>query len=254
MRLLLVNDDGVQSPFLPAFAEAFSKVADVCVVVPAREQSWIGRAYSRHSLLEISQAQDLDGISRYTVNGTPSDCVNIALSHILKEKPDAVISGLNIGQNVGFPLLWSSGTFSAAAEGAAWGIPAFAFSMRLAPPYYDECRLQHRKISGELETIVKAASKHSADFAIKTLKEKKFADGEVINVNYPEYFCSSTEFKKCEPARVGAGKLYNKNADGKFFFKYAMGEKKDSVDKITDILCLDSACACYSSVNIYGNF
>ncbi len=136
MCLLLSNDDGIDSPFLPVFAKALAKVADLKVVVPAREQSWIGRAYNRHNRIEVKECEFF-GLDCHTITGTPSDCVNIALAHLCDEKPDAVISGLNIGQNVALPLLWSSGTFSAAVEGAGWGIPAFAFSMRLEKIYYE---------------------------------------------------------------------------------------------------------------------
>lgn len=129
MRLLLSNDDGIGSPFLPAFAAALSEVAEV-EIVSAREQSWIGRAYNRHAAVAVGEAE-AGGFKCRTVAGTPSDCVNIALSHLLSEPPDAVVSGLNIGQNVALPLLWSSGTFAAAVEAAGWGIPAFACSMRL---------------------------------------------------------------------------------------------------------------------------
>lgn len=126
MRLLLSNDDGLDSPFLPAFARALAKVADLKIVVPSGERSWIGRAYSRHSELE-AQPRDFFGLDCQTVSGTPADCVNIALGHLCAEPPDAVISGLNIGQNVAMPLLWSSGTFAAAVEGAAGDCPRSRF-------------------------------------------------------------------------------------------------------------------------------
>lgn len=249
--LLLVNDDGIDSPFLPVFAAALSARAEVCTVVPSKEQSWIGRAYNRHGKVEVGKKLDLDGVERYTVSGTPSDCVNIALSHILNRPPAAVVSGLNIGQNVAWPLLWSSGTFAAAAEGAAWGYPAFAFSLRLANKYYEAYRLRHSRVCGGLENIVKAASAHAAEFVLENLSKKSFADGEVLNVNYPEEYSREAPFKKCEPARVGLTRLYNKNAEGNFEFKYALGEIKKHKD-ITDLECLDSGAACWSSINIYG--
>lgn len=248
--LLIVNDDGVGSPFLPDFADAFSSFADVLVVVPATEQSWIGRAYNRHGKIEIGVAKDIEGFERNTVTGTPSDCVNIALSHILERTPDAVVSGLNIGQNVGIPLLWSSGTFSAAAEGAAWGIPSFAFSKRLAHKFYNACRLEHRKVEGELKEEVLKASKHAADFVKNYLSNKKFNEGDVVNVNYPEFFDTQNDFKFCVPAKVGLTRLYNKNGDGLLEFKYAIGKVKNS-EETTDLECLDKSLACYSVLNVY---
>ena len=100
-RLLLSNDDGLDSPFLPAFAKALAQVADLKIVVPAREQSWVGRAYSRHSEVRVKR-EEFFGLDCQTITGTPSDCVNIALGHFYGDKlPDAVVSGMNIGQNIG---------------------------------------------------------------------------------------------------------------------------------------------------------
>ena len=150
MRLLLSNDDGADSPFLPIFAEELSRIGEVEIVVPAREQSWIGRAYNRHCDIVVEE-REFCGFKCRTVSGTPSDCVNIALGHLYADNPpDAVVSGLNIGQNVALPLLWSSGTFAAAVEGAGWGLPSFACSMRLLHKYYEICRIRHEGVPQEV--------------------------------------------------------------------------------------------------------
>ncbi|MBE6413925.1 MAG: hypothetical protein E7035_05180 [Verrucomicrobiaceae bacterium] len=244
--LLISNDDGIDSPFLPAFVKAMAKVADIEIVVPAKEQSWIGRAYSRHSKLKIEQVEFL-GFKTHTVSGTPSDCVNIALSHICK-KPDAVVSGLNIGQNIAFPLLWSSGTFSAAVEGASWGFPAFAFSMRLEKQFYDSCRLRHEapKEGCSLLKNLEDASETSANYVIETLKQN-MGLGEVRNVNFPIKYTSETPFKECKPARTMARPLYHEN-NGLYEFKYAI--KTLPSDELTDFECLENGWACHSKINI----
>lgn len=169
--------------------------------MPSGERSWIGRAYSRHSELE-AQPRDFFGLDCQTVSGTPADCVNIALGHLCAEPPDAVISGLNIGQNVAMPLLWSSGTFAAAVEGAGWGLPAFAFSMRLEKVYYDYCRLRHGAAPEPLLRNIEAASEHAAQFIVDMLSKGECGAGVVVNVNYPIKYTRQTPFAECKPASV----------------------------------------------------
>ncbi len=248
-RLLLSNDDGLDSPFLPSFAKALSRVADVKIVVPAKEQSWIGRAYSRHSTLETVE-RDFFGLDCQTVSGTPSDCVNIALGHLFDTPPDAVVSGLNIGQNIALPLIWSSGTFAAAVEGAGWGLPAFAFSMRLEKIYYEYCRLRHGAAPEPLLKNIEEASEHAAEFVLKSLEAGECGRGEVLNVNYPVKYTRRNEFKKCVPANADLKSVYVKNGAGKFDFAYSLGNVKSPNGEITDLECLDSFAACYSKIDI----
>lgn len=250
MRLLLSNDDGIGSPFLPAFAAALSEVAEVEIVVPAREQSWIGRAYNRHAAVAVGEAE-AGGFKCRTVAGTPSDCVNIALSHLLSEPPDAVVSGLNIGQNVALPLLWSSGTFAAAVEAAGWGIPAFACSMRLLKKFYEICRLRHELPPDELRAHLETASKHAARYIADCVSRGGFARGEVRNINYPADFSGESKFAECVPARAKLASLYVKNPDGTYGFSYAMGETAPSPDgRPTDVECLNAGIACVSKIFI----
>ncbi len=248
MRMLIANDDGIDSPFLPGFARAMSQIADIEIVVPAYEQSWIGRAYSRHSELVVKE-RDFMGHKCCAVTGTPSDCVNLALAHLCEETPDVVVSGLNIGQNVAMPLLWSSGTFSAAVEAAGWGIPAFAFSMRLEKKYYEACRLRHEMPDEELERRVREASEKSAEYVMEVMGSHKFADGEVRNVNFPALYAKDTPFEKCVPARVKLASLYVKNQAGNYDFSYAMGEASPSKEP-TDLELLNAGMACHCKIDI----
>ncbi len=243
-RLLISNDDGITSPFLPIFAEEMGKVVDVEIVVPDSEKSWIGRAYSRHSDIEITKI-DFRGFKTFIVSGTPSDCVNIALSHLCEEKPDIVVSGLNIGQNIAFPLLWSSGTFAAAVEGAGFGIPSFAFSMRLDKKFYEAIRLNHEMPCQELESVIRAASEKSADFVINNYKNLK--EREIFNVNFPAGYDGKNSFVECVPATAKLSSLYQ-NENGKFKFKYAFN--KVETGDITDFDCLEKNEACFSKISI----
>ena len=251
MRLLLSNDDGIQSPFLPIFAKALSRIADIEIVVPAKEQSWIGRAYNRHGNVVVER-RDFDGFKCHTVTGTPSDCVNIALSYLCADNPpDAVVSGLNIGQNIALPLLWSSGTFAAAVEAAGWGFPAFSCSMRLLKKYYEICRIRHESAPDELLQFLADASNHAASYIAEALSKKDFLRGEIHNINYPADFSEKSAFKKCMPARAKLASLYRKNPDGSFSFSYAMGETSPSQNGLpTDVECLNSGCGCVSRISI----
>lgn len=250
-RLLLSNDDGLDSPFLPTFAKALAEVADLQIVVPSRERSWIGRAYCRHEILEAKRV-DFFGLDCQTVSGTPADCVNIALAHLCGETPDAVVSGLNIGQNVALPLLWSSGTFAAAVEGAGWGVSAFAFSMRLEKIYYEYCRLRHGAAPEPLLRNIEAASEHAAEFLIECLERGECGGGRVVNVNYPIQYNRAKPFVKCVPANAELRSVYKKCGGGKFEFSYSLGEVKSPNGAKTDIECLDDAQACYSVIDIRG--
>ena len=115
--VLVTNDDGIDAVFLKVIADAFAQDFDIHVVAPATEQSWTGRSFTRYGKLEVIERTDLPWTA-HTVSGTPTDCVNIALSHLLERKPALVVSGMNIGYNVTLPLVMTSGTVAAAIEGA----------------------------------------------------------------------------------------------------------------------------------------
>ncbi|MBO6101799.1 MAG: 5'/3'-nucleotidase SurE [Opitutales bacterium] len=251
-RLLISNDDGIGSPFLSRFLQAFAGAAwDITAVLPASEQSWIGRSYSRHKTLELKEAESPHkNVRVFTVNGTPSDCVNIALGHLFDgAKPIAVVSGINIGQNIAMPLLWSSGTFAAAAEGAGWGLPAFAFSMQLASEYYEICRISHEPPPEKLDAILKKACAFSEKFVSDSLGQK-IPFGRVFNVNFPMDYSEETPLKKCVPAKAKLCPLYTKNPDGNFEFKYAIDASAADAAVLTDMKCLKNGWASYSEIDL----
>ena len=136
MRILLTNDDGINSPGLHALWREVRKVAEVVIVAPATEQSAVGHAITLSYPLRIEEVRKDGSIYGYAVNGTPADCVKIAVSTFLKETPDIVISGINLGPNTGTNVIYS-GTVSAATEGTILGIPSVAISLTtFTDPYY----------------------------------------------------------------------------------------------------------------------
>jgi len=124
MKILITNDDGIDAPGINALADALSRVADVAVVAPDRERSAVSHALTLHHPLRAVQLAP----GRYSVDGTPTDCVNLGIHSLLDFHPDLVVSGINRGANLGDDVTYS-GTVAAALEATLMGIPAFAVSL-----------------------------------------------------------------------------------------------------------------------------
>jgi 5'/3'-nucleotidase len=129
MHFLLSNDDGYQAPGLAALAEALSDLGKVTVVAPDRDRSGASNSLTLDAPLRVKQ----DNRGFYYVNGTPTDCVHLAVTGMLDEEPDMVISGVNSGANLGDDVIYS-GTVAAAMEGRFLGCPAIAFSLASTNP------------------------------------------------------------------------------------------------------------------------
>lgn len=123
MRILISNDDGYLAPGIIALADALAPIAEIVVVAPDSNRSGASNSLTLDRPLSVYRATN----GFYFVNGTPSDCVHIALTGVLSSPPDLIVSGINQGQNMGDDTLYS-GTVAAATEGFLFGIPAIAFS------------------------------------------------------------------------------------------------------------------------------
>jgi len=124
LLVLVSNDDGVHAPGLAALATALAAIGEVWVVAPDRERSAVGHALTLHRPLTVEQL----GPRRFAINGTPSDCVNLAILGLLPERPAVVVAGVNAGANLGDDVTYS-GTVSAALEAALLGVPGLAVSL-----------------------------------------------------------------------------------------------------------------------------
>jgi 5'-nucleotidase len=124
MRILVSNDDGYLAPGLAALAEAMRPLGDITVVAPEQNSSGASNSLTLNRPLTVWQAPN----GATVVNGTPSDCVHIALTGLLEQRPDLIVSGINNGQNMGDDTIYS-GTVAAAMEGFLFGVPAIAFSL-----------------------------------------------------------------------------------------------------------------------------
>jgi 5'-nucleotidase len=131
VRILISNDDGAQSAGLQALAEAVSELGEVWVVAPESEQSASSHSLSLHRPLRIRKVKP----NFFSVDGTPADCVHLAVNHLMKDqKPALVLSGINHGPNLADDIFYS-GTVAAAREGALLGFPAIAFSLAARSPW-----------------------------------------------------------------------------------------------------------------------
>jgi 5'-nucleotidase len=123
MKILVTNDDGIASPGLHALATAMRELGDVWVVAPDRERTAVGHALTLHKPLRINRVER----QVFSVNGTPSDCVNLGIKQVLRRSPALIVSGINKGVNLGDDVTYS-GTVSAALEGTILGVPSVAVS------------------------------------------------------------------------------------------------------------------------------
>lgn len=123
MKILISNDDGYLAPGIIALANALTPIAEIVVVAPDGNRSGSSNSLTLDRPLSVHRAEN----GFYFVNGTPSDCVHVALTGMLNFRPDLIVSGINQGQNMGDDTLYS-GTVAAATEGFLFGIPSIAFS------------------------------------------------------------------------------------------------------------------------------
>ncbi len=147
MHFLLSNDDGYQASGISILAEVLSEIGNVTVVAPDRDRSGASNSLTLDSPLYVKQ----DKRGFYYVNGTPSDCVHLAITGLLDEEPDMVISGINAGANLGDDVLYS-GTVAAAMEGRFLGCPAIAFSLAGENSDYKSAVLVVKKV---IQSLIK---------------------------------------------------------------------------------------------------
>jgi 5'-nucleotidase len=163
MKILVSNDDGYQSPGLIRLAEALSEVADVLVVAPERDRSGASNSLTLDVPLRANRMAN--GFIR--VDGTPTDCVHLALTGLAGVEPDMVVAGINHGPNLGDDVLYS-GTVAAATEGRFLGLPAIAVSMSTHDPRH-------------LETGAAVALR-----LVRRVREAPLDPSVILNVNVPD--------------------------------------------------------------------
>lgn len=182
MKILLSNDDGFLAPGLRCLAQALSAIAEVTIVAPDRNRSGVSNSLTLDRPLQIMQ----HGEREFSVNGTPTDCVHLAITGLLKELPDMVISGINEGANLSDDVLYS-GTVAAAMEGRFLGFPAIAVSL-----------------VGETMQYYQTAARVIAEL-IQNIGVNPLPNSSILNINIPDMPFS--DIKGIKMTRLGARHL-----------------------------------------------
>ncbi|HXU46280.1 MAG TPA: 5'/3'-nucleotidase SurE [Thermoanaerobaculia bacterium] len=163
-RILVTNDDGVFSEGIKLLAKSLSALGEVVVVAPDREQSATGHALTLARPLRMQRIEE----NWYAVDGTPTDCVNLALLHLMKDDPPALVcSGINFGLNLGDDVTYS-GTVSATFEGTLLGVPSLAFSQEVADGF-----------------SFAQAARFARTLAERLFEENHLPSDLILNVNVP---------------------------------------------------------------------
>jgi len=249
-HVLVTNDDGIESAFLHRLVEALRGDFRVSVAAPAFEQSWIGRAISRNNDIEVIHTPSIfpEGIDAWAISGTPTDCVNIALGHLLPELPDLVVSGINIGYNTTETLLLSSGTVAGAIEGAFWGLPAIAFSKCVPGPLFEGIRDSKGGTEGSFAESLRLAADHARAIAVETLREPP-PKGIVLNINFPPETRADSPIEETFPAKIQLGSLYAEFSPGKYRFRYSDGSLLED-HPMSDRAALERGCISRSEIDL----
>lgn len=124
MKILVTNDDGINARGLEILESIANEMGDTVVVAPETEQSGVSHAITLLRALRVRQINE----KRFAIDGTPTDCAFIAINHLMEDRPDLILSGINAGPNLGYDVMYS-GTVAAAVEGALKGIPSIAVSL-----------------------------------------------------------------------------------------------------------------------------
>lgn len=163
LRILLSNDDGYFSPGIDCLANALKAVAEVTVVAPERDRSGASNSLTLDRPLSLKRAAN----GYYYVNGTPTDCVHLAVTGMLEEVPDMVVSGINLGANMGDDTIYS-GTVAAATEGFLLGVPSLAVSL---------CS----KVGAHFDTAARIALE-----TVRMIQARPIREPLLLNINVPD--------------------------------------------------------------------
>lgn len=209
MKILLSNDDGYQSEGLATLALALADLAELTIVAPDRNQSGASHSLTLDTPLRVARSRE----GMFYVNGTPTDCVHLAITGLLEKQPDMVISGINHGANLGDDVLYS-GTVAAAVEGRLLGFPAIAVSLA-------GHALRHFDTAGQAARIL-----------LQRLQEEPLPADTILNVNVPDLpFAELGGFEATRLGRRDQAERIIEDADPKgrpVFWMGAVGPGQDA--------------------------
>ncbi len=242
MRLLVTNDDGIESVFLHELVRALIAAGhEPFVAAPKLEQSWTSASKSRNRGVHSAQADLGLGCPTWIVDGTPSDCVNIAMGHLVTAKPEAVVSGINVGLNASLGFIMGSGTVAAACEGALHGIPGVAVSQCIPVELYDEVKRCGGRLDPAILGPLRASAAHAARLAPSLAAATPALSFIVHNINFPFPCSGASEVRRTVPARTILPGLFSPQArDGTHTLVFKLGQDVSPESPMTDRAALDA--------------
>jgi 5'-nucleotidase len=230
LKILVTNDDGIQSKGILVLAKALAAVGEVFVVAPDREKSAVAHSLTLHRPLRVERIKK----NVFAVDGTPADCVHLAVNAILPEKPDLLVSGINKGENVGNDISYS-GTVSAAFEGTLLRIPAFSISL---------ASRSHFQFQGAARFAVKIA---------RHILKKGLPKDTFLNINIPNVPEKELKgFRITHQGRVIHGNAVVEKVDprGKKYYWIGGGQRVFDRRSDTDFEALSDGCISITPLHI----
>lgn len=226
--ILLSNDDGFDAPGARILAQWLSRYGDVVSVCPDGPRSAQSMAITVNAALRITPVELTDRIKRYKINGTPTDCIKLAMHTVMPRRPDLVVSGINHGSNASINVMYS-GTMGAASEGAAFGIPSIGFS------------LTDHSTNADFE-----GCRRFVDHLVPLILREGLPEGVALNVNIPDCRPYPEEIRVVRSAKGRWSDEYEEYIDpqgGKFYWLKGTFTNEEPEAEDTDQWCLDHGIA-----------
>ena len=241
LTFLATNDDGIDSPLLASLVRALQPHGRVIVAGPDGERSWIGKAISRHKpVLRATRRDELFGCETWSIDGTPADCVNLALGPLIEGRVDLVVSGINMGSNAGLPLILASGTVGGALEGALAGVHAVATSIRLGKADFARLKLPDATLPAHVAATVDAIAERTAQLCVEIARKPRPRRPIVHNLNFPPETTRETPLMRTTAAHVRVGPLWTATSEpGQYAFTFAVSADAPTA-YLTDRACIDA--------------
>jgi 5'-nucleotidase len=231
--ILVTNDDGYSSPSLVPLIRALAKLGRVRAVVPDRERSWIAKAITRWEDVRVERA-DRDGCEIWRTSGCPADCTQLGVHTLFGERPELVVSGINLGFNHGLAFFMSSGTVGGATEGWIAGLPAIALSTGVLEGH-DAWAEHSRTASAQLDWDRGAAL--CAEIAATVQARGMPAGVDLFNVNFAFGAGPETPRAITELGRVGYDRVFFERAPGVYFHEFGgMVRRTDASLRNADVV------------------